>query len=87
MFINFSLDHKIKTFTTRMVCVPCVAVPIFLIIWRFLIQPLLIKWWQIGRDKEKETKGDQSCPELVKECRNGICTLAWKNNQDVKKSD
>ena len=70
-----------------MVCVPCFAVPIFLIIWRFLIQPLLIKWWQL-RNKGKEAKGDEPCPDLIKECKNGTCTLSWKDNQDaVKKSD
>lgn len=71
-----------------MVCVPCFAVPIFLIIWRFFIQPLLIKWWQFRNKDQEETKGDQPCPNLVKECKNGTCTLSWKNNPDtVKKSD
>ncbi|EZA62596.1 hypothetical protein X777_10226 [Ooceraea biroi] len=69
-----------------MVCVPCFAVPVFLIIWRFLIQPLLTKWWQL-RNKGEDTKENPSCPVPVKECKNGTCTLSWKDNRDVKKSD
>lgn len=70
-----------------MVCVPCFAVPILLIIWRFLVQPLLIKWWEL-RNKGKEAKGEEPRPELIKECKNGTCTLSWKDNRDsVKKSD
>jgi len=48
-----------------------------------------MKWWQL-KNKEEDTKGNQSCPDLVKECKNGTCTLSWKDNADretVKKSD
>lgn len=69
-----------------MVCVSCFAIPIVLIIWRFLIQPLLIKLWQL-KNLGKEVK-DQPCPTLVKECQDGTCTLSWKDNRDtVKKED
>jgi len=71
-----------------MVCVPCFAVPIILIIWRFLIQPLLIKWWQLRSKGQEEIKGDQPCPDLIKECKNGTCTLSWKDKGDaVKKNE
>ncbi|KOC68321.1 UPF0729 protein [Habropoda laboriosa] len=69
-----------------MVCVPCVAIPILLIIWRFLIQPLFIKWWQF-KNKQKEVMNSEQPAELIKECKNGICTLSWKNNEDNKKTD
>lgn len=69
-----------------MVCVPCFAIPVLLIIWRFLIQPLLLKWWQLS-DKEKGTEETQICPDLVKECKNGTCTLTWKDNRDAVKKD
>ena len=59
-----------------MVCVPCVIVPILLLIFRFLIQPILMKFWYRGKKEEGEKK-----PELVKECKNGVCTLAWKSNK------
>ncbi|CAK9800080.1 UPF0729 protein AAEL015238 [Anthophora plagiata] len=69
-----------------MVCVPCVTIPILLIIWRFLIQPLLIKWWKF-KNKEKEVTNNEQPAHLVKECKNGVCTLSWKKNEDDKKTD
>lgn len=68
-----------------MVCVPCIAVPILLIIWKFLIQPLILKWWQFN-NKIKCTNEDEQPSDLVKDCKNGICTLAWKktNKDSVK---
>lgn len=64
-----------------MVCIPCIAIPILLIIWRFLIQPLFIKWWQF-RNKQIELTNNEQPPQLVKECKNGVCTLSWTKNQD-----
>ncbi|EFN80205.1 hypothetical protein EAI_04153 [Harpegnathos saltator] len=69
-----------------MVCVPCFAIPILLIIWRFLLQPILVKLWRL-RSQEKEVKNGEPCPDLVKECKNGTCTLSWKDNQDAVKKD
>lgn len=67
-----------------MVCVPCVIVPILLLIYRFLIQPILMKFWYRGK-KEGENK---ESPELVKECKNGVCTMSWKSNKtEAKKID
>lgn len=66
-----------------MVCVPCVAIPILLIIWRFLIQPLVLKWWQL-RGKINKTLNDEP-PQLTKECKNGVCVLSLKNKQDSTK--
>ncbi|XP_076751283.1 UPF0729 protein CG18508-like [Xylocopa sonorina] len=68
-----------------MVCVPCIAIPIFLVIWRFFIQPLFIKWWQFRNEKKKTTNDE--VPQLVKECKNGICTLSWTKNEENKKMD
>ena len=68
-----------------MACIPCVAIPILLIIWRFLVQPLLLKWWQF-RNKQKIT-ADEQPPELIKECKNGVCTLTWKKSQENKKTN
>lgn len=65
-----------------MVCVPCVAIPIFLIIWRFFIQPLFIKWWQF-RNKQKELINNEQ-QQLVKECKNGVCTLSWSKKENKK---
>lgn len=78
--LGFPINHS------KMVCVPCVAIPILLIIWRFLIQPILLKWWQY-RNKQKDTAKCEPPPQLVKECTNGVCTLSWKKSQDDKKSD
>lgn len=64
-----------------MVCIPCVAIPILLIIWRFLIQPLFIKWWQFRNKQIKLTNNEQP-PQLEMECKNGACTLSWTKNQD-----
>lgn len=72
-----------------MVCIQCIAAPILLIIWRFLIQPLILKWWQYGKKMKcaKEDQDEQPA-DLVKDCKNGVCTLAWKKtNEDAKKSD
>jgi hypothetical protein len=68
-----------------MVCVPCVIVPVLLLIFRFLIQPILIRFWYRGNKNEGEKK---ESPELVKECKNGVCTLSWKSNKsEESKSD
>lgn len=69
-----------------MVCVPCVAIPILLIIWRFLIQPILVRWWQF-RNKQNEVTNNDQPPQLAKECKNGVCTLSWKKDPDNKKVD
>lgn len=68
-----------------MVCVPCVAIPILLIIWRFLIRPLFIKLWQF-RNNQKEIANDEP-PRWVKECKNGVCTLSWQKGEDKQKED
>lgn len=62
-----------------MVCVPCFIVPVLLLIFRFLIQPILMKFWYKGK---KTNEGEQKeAPELVKECKSGVCTLAWKSKK------
>ncbi|OXU24963.1 hypothetical protein TSAR_000922 [Trichomalopsis sarcophagae] len=67
-----------------MVCVPCVIVPVLLLIFRFLIQPILMKFWYRGKKNEEK----KDAPELVKECKNGVCTLSWKSNKtDAKKTE
>lgn len=72
-FLEFLISHP------KMVCVPCIIIPVLLIIWRFLIQPMLLNWWQF-RSKQQEIKTDEQPPELIKECTNGICKLSWKKN-------
>ncbi|OAD61479.1 hypothetical protein WN48_00421 [Eufriesea mexicana] len=70
-----------------MVCIPCIAIPILLIIWRFLIQPLLIEWWQF-RNKQKELTNNEQPRQLVKKCKDGVCTLSWvEKHQENKKLD
>uniref|UniRef100_A0ABD2VTT1 Uncharacterized protein n=1 Tax=Trichogramma kaykai TaxID=54128 RepID=A0ABD2VTT1_9HYME len=67
-----------------MVCVPCFIGPVLLLIFRFLIQPLLLKFWY--RDQVKDG-GNKNAPEVVKECNNGVCTFSWKktNKTDDEK--
>lgn len=70
-----------------MVCVPCVIVPVLLMIYRFIIQPILMKFWYRGKSNEEK----KDAPELMKECKNGVCTFAWKkpeeNTTESKKTD
>ena len=69
-----------------MVCIPCVIIPILLVIFRFLIQPILLKIW--CRKKEgKEGEEGKNPQTLVKECKNGVCKMVWKNSDDVMKVD
>lgn len=68
-----------------MVCLPCVAVPIVLIIWRFFIQPLIVKWWEYKYGKNGDKT--QQVPTLSKECKNGVCTLSWKAQLDALKNE
>lgn len=71
-----------------MVCVPCIAVPLLLIIWRFIVQPLLMKWWQFrGKLDDSKGKGEQGPPQLIKDCKNGVCTLSWKNKTEEDEKD
>lgn len=67
-----------------MVCVPCFIVPVLLLIFRFIIQPILSKFWYTGKNDGQENKQP---PELVKECKDGVCTLAWKKSDQSKKSE
>lgn len=70
-----------------MVCVPCFIVPVFLLIFRFIILPILTKFWY--KEKNDGQESNQP-PELVKECKDGVCTLAWKNQTkkaEEKKTD
>ena len=66
-----------------MVCLPCVAVPILLLFWRFLIQPLIMKFWQYKVKNKGES--DEQPPQLVKKCDNGVCTLGWEKTPKVAK--
>lgn len=67
-----------------MVCVPCVFIPIVLLIWRFLIQPLVMKFWQY-RTKNNDTIGETDvAPQLVKKCENGVCTMKWETKSQKK---
>ncbi|XP_048515288.1 UPF0729 protein CG18508 [Athalia rosae] len=66
-----------------MVCVPCVIAPVVLLLWRYLIQPLLIRLWNFWRNI-KSDNGQQVVaepPQLVKECNEGGCKLSWAKNQ------
>ena len=60
-----------------MVCIPCVAIPIFLVIYKFIIMPLIQYFWKL-------TTGEEKKAELVKDCKNGVCTLSWKKNEEEK---
>lgn len=66
-----------------MVCVPCVFIPILLLLWRFLIQPLVIKLWQL-RMKRKDAV-EEGPPQLVKKCENGVCSMAWERSPKTSK--
>lgn len=68
-----------------MVCVPCVFIPILLLIFRFFIQPLLVKFW--FRKKEDENEDKKNPPTLEKECKDGVCKLVWKSKKDETKVD
>ena len=67
-----------------MACIPCVVIPILLLIFRFLIQPILLKLWCRKKEGEGEKKNP---PTLVKECKNGVCKMVWKESDDVMKVD
>lgn len=66
-----------------MVCVPCVFIPILLLIWRFLIQPIVLKLWKY-RVHRSNSENDKAPPELVKKCDNGVCSMAWEKPQTSK---
>lgn len=68
-----------------MVCVPCVFIPILLLIFRFFIQPLLVKFWYRKKDDENGEKKEP--PTLVKECKDGVCKMVWKDKKDETKVD
>ncbi|XKL68854.1 hypothetical protein PGB90_006623 [Kerria lacca] len=45
-----------------MVCVPCILIPFFLFLWRF-IQPLVLKIWN-----PFEKKNNENVPKDITEC-------------------
>lgn len=47
-----------------MVCVPCILVPLFLFLWRF-IQPFVLRFWN-PFEKKNETGTDK--PKDITEC-------------------
>lgn len=34
-----------KTLSLRMVCVPCIVIPVLLYIWHRFLQPIFLKFW------------------------------------------
>lgn len=67
-----------------MVCVPCVFIPIVLLIWRFLIQPLLMKIWQYRNKGKENAEENDAPPQLVKTCENGVCSMRWEKPKAEK---
>lgn len=59
-----------------MVCVPCVFVPLLLIIYRFIIHPILKRFYNFGK-KDIDEKKEPSKP--IKDCKDGVCTWKWKS--------
>ncbi|KAK0098960.1 hypothetical protein PV326_011984 [Microctonus aethiopoides] len=49
----------------------------------FLIQPLVIKLWQL-RMKRKDAV-EEGPPQLVKKCENGVCSMAWERSPKTSK--
>lgn len=70
-----------------MVCVPCVFIPILLLLWRFLLQPIFLKLWKIKSNKGENPDENQAPPELVKTCENGVCSMGWKSSQKTSKTE
>lgn len=61
-----------------MVCLPCVAIPILLLIWRFIIQPIIMKFKGMLMSGTNE---DGEKVELVKDCKDGKCALSWRKTE------
>lgn len=60
-----------------MICVPCVLIPFFLFIWRF-IQPIVLRFWN-----PFEKKGNENGPKDITECSMFSSCPCIKKNQDV----
>ena len=51
----------------KMVCIPCIVVPVLLFIWHRFLQPLLLKFWNpwrkvTGQDGTEKSGKESSCP-------------------------
>lgn len=82
-------------YLTKMVCIPCIVIPIFLYIWHRFLQPIFIKFWNpwgSGANKqptEHETTnvslGKTSCPFAAKDASPMADTL--EDNQNSQEAD
>ena len=61
-----------------MACVPCILIPFFLLIWRF-IQPFVLRFWNpFG----KKGEGDKNAPKDITECSMFASCPCLKKNEE-----
>lgn len=60
-----------------MICVPCVLIPFFLFMWRF-IQPIVLRFWN-----PFEKKGNENGPKDINECSMFSSCPCIKKNQEL----
>merc|ERR1712018_1097659 len=60
-FVDCNSLLKKQTDSFRMVCVPCIVIPVLLYIWHRFLQPIFLKFWnpwaKVDTDKKVEGEG------------------------------